>query len=165
MVNQNLQTTPKTFLRTISIIHLALNLGLILFGAVTFVINSGRNIFNYNTNDPFVIISPLLAIAGIAGGIFLFNRQVASAQDKDTLKGKLAIYQGALIQKYALVEGAAMFANVSYELSRNLYFLIITGLLILYFISIKPTKDRLETDLNLSYEDKIIFEGEDTPIQ
>ena len=164
MVNQNLQTTPKTFLRTISIIHLVLNLGLILFAAVTFFINSGRNVFNYNTNDPFVMVAPLLAIAGIAGGIFLFKKQVAIAQSKDTLKGKLALYQGALIQKYALVEGPAMFAIVAYDLSGNLLFLIIAGLLLLYFISIRPTKDRLVTDLDLSYEDKITFDSEDTQI-
>lgn len=57
-----------------------------------------------------------------------------------------------------------MFAVVSYELSRNLYFLIIAGLLILYFISIRPTKDKIETDLDLSYEDKLTFESEDTQL-
>jgi len=164
MVNQNLPKTPKTFLRTISIIHIALILGLILFGAVSISINSNRNTLSYNANDPFSFIAPLLAGGGFAAGIFLFKKQLINAQNQVTLKEKLALYQAALIQKFALVEGPAMLAIVLYNLSGNLYFLIIAGLLISYFISIRPTKDKIETDLNLGYEDKITFDSEDAQI-
>ncbi|MHB8208697.1 hypothetical protein [Mucilaginibacter sp.] len=164
MVNQNLQVTPKTFLRTISIIHVALILGIVMFCAVTYSINSSRNTFSYNINDPFTYVSLILAIGGFTAGFFLFKNQLVKVQNQATLKGKLSVYQSALIQRFALLEGPAMFAVVAYELSANLYFLIIAGLIILYFVTLRPTKDKIETGLNLSYDDKITFDSEDTQI-
>ncbi|WP_179412133.1 hypothetical protein HDF19_02510 [Mucilaginibacter sp. E4BP6] len=164
MVNQNLPRTPKTFLRTISVVHTALILGVILFSAVTISDNINHNVFTYNTNDPFTDVSLLLAIGGFTASVFLFKKQLVKAKKQFTLKEKITLYQSALIQRFALLEGPAMFAVVSYELSRNLYFLIIAGLLILYFISIRPTKDKIETDLDLSYEDKLTFDSEDTQL-
>ena len=166
MTNPNRPLEPKGFLKTITIIHAALAIGVILFCAVAFSQNSNRNTLSYNTNDPFTYVALILAIGGIAVGIFIFKKQLANAQSRSDLKEKLGLYQAALIQRFAFIEGAGMFTVVAYDISANLFFLIIAGLLIAYFITIRPTKDRLVTDLNLSYEDKIIFDsGEDTQVQ
>jgi hypothetical protein len=52
-----------------------------------------------------------------------------------------------------------MFSVVVYLQNENLFYLIISGLIILYFLWIRPTKDKIENDLDLSYEDKIELES------
>ena len=164
MINQNRPLEPQNFLRVITIIHLALILGVTLFGIVTFSLNIGRNTLIFNGSDPFTLVSLFLAIGGIVIGTIVFKKQLANAQSRTTLGEKLGLYQSALIQRFAFVEGAAMFAVVSYDLTANLYFLIIAGLLVVYFITIRPTKDKAETDLNLDYEDKIAMSSSNSII-
>lgn len=70
-------------------------------------------------------------------------------------------YQTALIIRFSLLNGASLFGIVCYMQTGNLLFIIISGLLALYFLSLRPTKDKIENDLNLSYEDKILFDSRD----
>jgi len=57
-----------------------------------------------------------------------------------------------------------LFGIVVYMRTSNFLYLIISGVLMLYFLTQRPTKDKIENDLNLSYEDKIQFDSADTPL-
>jgi len=90
---------------------------------------------------------------------FMFKKQLDLAVAKSSLNEKLGGYQTALIIRFALLEGPSLFGIVSYLLSGNLLFLAISGLIILYFITIRPTRDKVETDLNLDYQEKTEMGG------
>jgi hypothetical protein len=159
MVNPNQQQTPQSYLRTITIIHLALVAGQILFAVVVLNITREKGIDLHSTNDPFFFAALILAVAAMVGSVFIFQKLVADAVTKFTLKEKLMTYQSALIVRFALLQGASMFAIVVNMLTGNLFYLIISCVLILSLIIIRPTKNKIENDLNLSYEDKILFES------
>jgi len=59
-----------------------------------------------------------------------------------------------MIVRLALLEGSSLFGIVVYQLTSNLLYLAISGIIILFFIIIRPTRDKIETDLNLDYRDK-----------
>jgi hypothetical protein len=156
--NRNSIPKPQTFLKTITIIFSALVIGQVLFGVVAFFDTPNKGVILTPGNDPFFYIAPALAVSGCILGMFLFKQQVAKLEDKQTLVEKLGIYQTALITRYACSEGPSLFAIVCYLLTGNLYYLIIAGLNVIYFIWMRPTQFRLEDDLNLSYEDKMAME-------
>jgi len=159
MANQIAPQTPKMYLRTNSVIHIALLIGNVLFALV--VISQQRNHDTQKANDLFLYIVPSFSAACVLISIFLFKKQLNNAISKTTLKEKLMAYQGALIQRYAPLNGAALFGIVVYELTGQQMYIIISGLLALYLLFLRPTKDKVENDLDLSYEDKMLFDSDE----
>jgi len=43
--------------------------------------------------------------------------------------------------------------------SGNLFFLFIMALIVVYFITLRPTKDKVVADLNLDYNEKAELDG------
>nr|WP_294942857.1 hypothetical protein [uncultured Mucilaginibacter sp.] len=164
--NVNLPQTPATFLRTITIIHLALGAGQVLFGVVVLSL-SNRIIINVrDTHDPMVYLVPLLAVTCFFLSNFMFKKVLSSAiKPESTLRQKLMYYQTALIIRLALLEGPSLFGIVAFFLTGSLFFLLISGFLVCYFIYIRPTKDNIEETLELSYEEKEVFNRRDEYLQ
>lgn len=155
---QNPDLTPQKFLKSLSLIHLALAFGLILFAGVTVFLNSGKETAIRYTDDVFVNVLPVLALVCILTSITLFKKQLITLQSKDSLKDKLKGYQSAFIVRLALLEGPCLFGIVCYLVTGNFFHLIVAGLIILYFISLRPGKEKVETDLKLSHEQQVQFE-------
>ena len=159
MANPIPQQTPQSYLKTITTIHLVLVAGQVLFGMAVLSITWEKGIDLHNTNDPFLFVVPVFAILALAGSALVFKKLVATAVSKYTLKEKLMAYQGALIARFALLQGASMFAIVVNMLTGNLLYLLTAGILTLCLLLVRPTKDKIENDLNLSYEDKMQFDS------
>lgn len=153
--DRNYIANPQTFIRTISIIHLALMAGQLLFAFLTFSMKKSTIVNLKPDGDVYFYIAPLLIFSGMLIGSFLFNQLLAKATEAESLNKKLAAYQSAFIIRCALSEGGAMFAIVCYLLTANFFYLSLAGVNILYFLWLRPTKEKIEADLNLSYEEKI----------
>ena len=144
----------QTFVRTITIIHAALLIGQVLFGIVAFVDTKSTG-FNLKLgSDPFFYIVPFLIVAGMLSGSFLFTDQISKAVDKNSLSEKLAGYQTALIIRFAIAEGPSLLGIVGYMLTGNVIYLILVGFNVIYFILIRPTKDKIGEDLSLTNDEK-----------
>jgi len=160
---QNTQQTAKAMLKTIPILHMGLLAGQVLFAIVSFNISPPNTFYWINHNDPFVFVVPIIAIACYALGNFLFRQQIGAAIEKPTVQQKVAGYQTAMIIRFAMLEGASLFGIVSYLLTGNLLLIGISGLLIVYFIILRPTRDKIETELNLDYQEKMELDSDDAP--
>jgi hypothetical protein len=161
MANQVTPQTPQSYLKLISIIHIAMFTGQLLFGIAVLSITPQKGIDVSNTKDVFLFVVPAMAIGCFALSAYLFKTNLNIAINKTTLEEKLMIYQSALITRFAPLEGLSLFGIVTYMQTGNLLFIIISGLTALYFLSLRPTKDKIENDLNLSYEDKILFDSQE----
>ena len=164
MENSKPPITPKLFLRTITIIHLALVAGVIMFAIVTFSITLNQKLDLSYSGDPMFFIVPIMAIAGILVGNYLYGNNIKALASKNTLQEKLAGFQTASIIKYALLEGSALLGIVAFLNEGNLYFLIISILLLLWLIMQRPTRDKIERDLMLEGTLKNEFAQEDLPM-
>lgn len=152
------QTDPKAIFKTIKIIHLALLAGQLLFFVVAFTQTPPQKFALNFANDPLLLVVPFMAVGSFLLSNILFKQQIGSAANQTTLAGKLTRYQSASIIRFALIEGISLFSVVGFLKSGNLLFAVVFGLLILLFIANRPTKDKVETDLNLSYEEKMEME-------
>jgi hypothetical protein len=54
----------------------------------------------------------------------------------------------------ALLEGPSLFGIVSFLLTNNIAFIGISGALVAYSIYLYPTRQKIEDELNLGYEEK-----------
>ena len=154
-------SSPAAFVKTNQIIHLALLTGQLMFAVVTYSITSPKGIihFTFQNNDAFTSVAILLAVGGFFLGNFLFKQELNSATEKSSLREKLMAYQTGLIKRLAPMEGGSLFSIVVFMLTGNLFFLLIAGLIIFYFITLRPTKGKIQTDLSLSYEEQMEMEA------
>jgi len=161
----NIKLTPAGFIKSMSIIHAALLAGQLLFIITAFGISSKVHFTVSDTEDVFIFIVPLLAIAGFMGGYILFKRKLKELQAKNSLGEKMVAYQTALIIRFALLEGPSLFGIVAFMQTGNLFFLVISALLMLYFFSLRPTRDKMEIDLDLGFTEKMVFLNDDEVIK
>lgn len=153
--------TPKTFLKTFSIIHFALVMGVSLFAVVTYMITENQKFSIDYSGDFMFFVVPLMGIAGIMAGNFFYGNTLKGLAAKDTLKEKLSGFQTASIIKYALLEGPALFGIVAFMNEGNQYFLSISLFLIGWLLMQRPTRDKVERDLMLEGALKSEFQQED----
>jgi hypothetical protein len=163
--SKNNRPSPQSFLKSISIIHLALLAGQVMFAIVAYA-QSVRVFFGIHyMDDAFMYIVPLAAIGGSIAGYSIFKKQLTALHGKKLVGEKIIGYQTALIIRYAFIEGPCLLAIVAYLLNNNLFYLVVAGLLILHFIFLRPTMEKVENDLDLNFNEKIEFLGEDEVIK
>ncbi len=158
------QITPKIFLRTFTLIHIALVAGVVIPGLLMFLKTQNQElIFSYSGDVMFFVV-PFMAIAGILAGNYLYGNIMKGLASKNTLMEKLNGFQSASIIKYALLEGPAFLGIVAFMNEGNQYFLIISLLLALWLIAQRPSRDKVERDLMLEESLKNEFQQEDKPL-
>ena len=150
MENENYELTPAKYLKINTVIHLALISGVTLFSVIAFALIENRELRWNDTDDIFFFIVPIAAISGIILGNILYKKGLESLVDKNSLKEKLTGFQTVLIIKYALLEGPSLIGVVAFFSTGNLLYLLISGVLIIYFFLQRPSKEKIMNDLDLS---------------
>jgi hypothetical protein len=153
--NQDGPQNLKGFLKTMPIIYAALLIGQLLFSVVVWSI--ARNpVFKLKPgNDIFFYLVPLFVLSTMLVGTMIYNRRIAGLGSALTLRERITGYQTTFIIRCALSEGATLFAIVAFLQAENLYYLFFAGANILYFLTLRPTRQKMEEILSLTYEEKL----------
>jgi Zn-dependent protease len=144
--------TPDSTLKTLAFTHVALLAFQMLFAIIAFAQTSRVYFGIMNMDDRFVFIVPVLALGGFFGGYLIFKKQKYVLREKENIQERLTGYQSVLITRFVLIQGPAVFAIVAYILSGNVFFLFITALMSVYFIFLRPTREKIESDLRFSFD-------------
>ena len=138
-------------LAALKILHRALLAGQLIFLAIILYVSYKRD--GFPLEDYGQVFFWIVVIAGIAA--FVFNRKQFS-NIIATIKGhnfsdeeKLSKYRASTIKVWAFLELVIMLSVIFYFLSGNFYILIITALLILDFYALKPTAEKVASQLDL----------------
>lgn len=144
--------TPDSTLKTLVFTHVALLAFQMLFAIIAFAQTNRMYFGVMNMDDQFVFIVPVLAIGGFFGGYLIFKKQKYILREKESIQERLTGYQSVLITRFVLIQGPAVLAIVAYILSGNVFFLFITGLMSVYFIFLRPTREKIESDLRFNFD-------------
>lgn len=159
----NMQTqtqTSQNYFKSLTIIHAALLFGQIIFGiAAGYLVVNGYLDGNKELYDIFQIIVPLGVIGSIWGSSQIMKSRLENIRGKSKLEDKLGYYRSSLIIKFALLEGASLFAIICFLLTADYFLLALAGLTIAIFFINKPTRDKIVTDLDLNYEESMLIRG------
>jgi len=148
--------TSKQYFRTAKVIHLALVSGVVIFASVASFLMSGEELkFGYSTDtNIFYILVGVLGLWALFGGEAIFRNQIKKAKIQPALEQKMMQYQSANIVKYAWVEGVALFSIVAAMLTLSIWFLVITGFLVLVLASYHPSVDKAVKELDLNVDEQ-----------
>ena len=153
----------KQHLLTLSIIHVALFAGQVLFLVVAMILSStGQAAAEGAELLPFFwILAPSLGLVGHLGGRFLFRRQMQQAHNLG-LTEKLNHHRAATIVKLALMEAPAILATVGVLLTGNSILVVLAGVMIVLFFFQKPSHLRLLEELQPTDEERKMLEREES---
>jgi divalent metal cation (Fe/Co/Zn/Cd) transporter len=150
--------TPKAYLNTLAFIHGALLVGILLFTVYIYATSEGFSVGFPKDNNVFVYLVPTIAVLSYFISNYLFYKQLKEIAKLNSLKGKLILYLKACIVRFAFLEGAAIFSIIAYRLNNNIFYLVISLLLILYLFKLRPSKNQVISDLGLNLEDQQDFQ-------
>ncbi len=157
MTNTNQPYSPKGIIKTMTILHYAYCIAIIVFGTVTLFITENTNINFADTEDLFFYLVPAAAIAAPIFGNFIFKSLLKGIHQKTTLKEKLISYQSARLIRIAFLEAPALLGIVIFMITSNQFYLVISVVLLAYLILLRPTLSTIKEDLDLNSEQEREF--------
>ena len=163
---ETVKQTSKEYLKTLSILHLALTVSPVIFGLVGFyLISIGSILIDSAVLDMvFTYIVPVFIVGGVFGSNWIYKNKLNQLKEENDFNLKMSSFRGALILRYALLEGPALFSVVVAMITSNPLFLVFTGIMVGFMFYWKPTKDTVIADLQLSQQEIIILENPDAII-
>jgi hypothetical protein len=134
----------KERIKTLKIIHLAIMLGVAF--AYFFVLDKNAIAdFKIPSIDSGSIIFALIPLITIVLSNFMFKNMISKIDSKLSIENKIGVYQTSSIIRWAILEGAAF---VLLFLKPD--FFVFGIIIIIYLLTIRPTEDKVNIDLNLN---------------
>jgi hypothetical protein len=109
---------PRAAYRTLRIIFLALNTGLLIFFMVGIYLNE-MQIPAFKEQIDILTVVNIFLLAAIPVGYTLSNRRMEAINPKDPLPKKFEQFQAAMILRWAMIEGSALFSLVGFILLQD----------------------------------------------
>lgn len=158
MLDKRLPISADSYLKTLRLMYFAFLSSQILFVVAVLLSKQDAYFSLQDEGNVYLFIAPFLAVAGFLGGRTVFQNQLADISGKTTLKEKLAAYSSAFLVRVAFMEAPTLFASIAFFLTGNLACLAVGVLMILYFLTLSPGKEKVEGDLELSFQEKAVWD-------
>ena len=154
MSSSIVQNTPNKIVGSTMKLFYAFGIaqGFIIF--VFLFINDFKVEISFNATDILSFIIPSFLFVSIFLGKFLFKKNISEIKKTETLSKKLGSYQTAFIIQAAIAEGVTILAIIIYGQNVNLLFLAVSLVSLLYYLTLKPSKEKIINDLQLNIEER-----------
>lgn len=120
-----------------------------------FQVNNLENNPDIDTLNQYLLyILPSLLVLSILINFTLIKLRIVQIRKKESLLHKMSLYRGVWIVRYILFLLPSLACIGSYVLVGNQLFILLTGLMMLYFLLQTPSISRAVQELVLSHEEK-----------
>jgi hypothetical protein len=161
MATQN----SKQYFLLLTVLYFGLLVGQVVFASIALLLNLAHLFQPFNSLKAiFIYIVPVIVVAGFVAGQLVYKNQLNKIKGYDSLVTKMVGYRTALIIKLAMLEGASLFAIIAYLLTSDLIFLGMSGIIIFYFLLMKPSRDKIVMDLGLNPVERMKIEDDNALI-
>ena len=153
------EVSSKQYFSKLSIVHIALISGQIIFAVVAyFLVSSGAMQTDPSLVKTFNIVVPVMIGASVLASIVLFKTLVEQAKTQADIKNKMKAYRSALILRFALLEAPAIVALVGYVLTGQILYLGAAAIMIAISLVQRPSAATAIKDLGLDYSEAQLVE-------
>lgn len=155
----NIKQTSGAYFSSLLIVFYGLILGQVVFGLISFFLVNTNNFKSDGAalSSVFIYIIPVFALGGFILSSLIFKNRLKAIDRRSGLMNKLADYRAALVVRYALLEGPSLFAIIVYLITGNTIFILFSAFIVLYFLAIRPNRDKAINDLDLDSNDEQIL--------
>lgn len=132
-------------------------LGILSFTIFIYATGEGFLVDFSKDHNIFVYLVPTLAMLSYFISNYVFGKQLKDLTKLNSLKSKWVLYLQACVVRFSFIEGAAILSTIVFRLDNHIFYLVISLLLILYLFKLRPTKNKIIRDMELSLEDQQFF--------
>ena len=150
MIGEKFQ--PKMAYRALRIIFYALNTGLLLFFIVAIYLNE-MQIPEFKQGFDILTYVNVFLLAAIPAGYTISSRRMEAIDAGDSFAKKLEQFQSAMIIRWAMIEGTALFSLVGLIVLQDSKQLILFVICILVLSSNTVTKEKVTRMAKLNPEE------------
>ena len=155
MIGEKFQ--PKAAFRALKIIFYSLNSGLLLFLMVGIYLN-GMQIPEFKDGIDILTYVNIFLLLSIPAGYSISSRKMEAIDVVDSFSKKFEQYQSAMIIRWAMIEGAAIFSLVGLIVLQDSKQLILFVLCILVLSSNTVTREKVTRMAKLNAEESKALE-------
>ncbi len=155
MIGEKFQ--PKVAFRALRIIFYSLNSGLLLFLMVGIYLN-GMQIPEFKDGVDILTYVNVFLMLSIPAGYSISSRKMEAIDAADSFSRKFEQYQSAMIIRWAMIEGAAIFSLVGLIVLQDSKQLVLFVLCILVLSSNTVTKEKVTRMAKLNSEESKTLE-------
>lgn len=149
-MNEQFNTYFQNSYTKILVVYLGLLFGLLSFSAILLLfLVDPDSMKNDDANQIFQIIVSIVVVSAVSAGIFIMRKSTSQAWNETEYRAKLRNYQSSKILQLGLIDGAILFSNVVYLVTSNTYFIYISLITLLYYLSLFPLKKKISQQLRL----------------
>jgi hypothetical protein len=150
------------YFRALLIVFAALLAGQVFLVGILYFTMTPATIPGGETGDPMQYIVPIAVLAFLGFGFFLSKQRIETARQKDGLVEKLDLYRSAKIVQWAMVEGSTLITIVLYFFaSGRPEFLGLSAICILYFVTLRPSQEKIVHELALTSAEQMRLKNPD----
>lgn len=150
MIGQGFQ--PRMAYRALKVIFYALNTGLLVFFLVGVYFND-MQIPGFRDEIDILTLVNILLLGAIPVGYMISGRKMEAIDPAESFAKKFELFQTAMIIRWAMIEGTALFSIVGLILLQDAKQLVIFILCILVFSLNSVTKDKVIKMAKLNSEE------------
>jgi hypothetical protein len=152
----------RTYFQTLNIIYFSQIFMILAFtGVVAFLISS--NITPQN-DAMWNFAIPLVIIVSLTLAYIVFRMLIKKISSSAPLKEKMPKYSRAVLLRSVLLEMPALLSAIVGFLTGQLYYLGVPIIIVLVFLMMRPTKNSIGSDLNLSPKERDMIDNPDAII-
>jgi hypothetical protein len=159
-----IQQSSKEYLGSLNLVFYGLLAGQIIMGIIFIFVNQSTTtplLTDPRTVNILLIFLALLLIQGVFVSNLLYKKKLRNAAKLDLLLQKTAAYRSALVLRMAMLEVPVIFSIILFYLTSNYLNLAIAGVIILYFASLRPNREKISRELDLNPSDQHKMETPD----
>ena len=150
------QTDQKNYMKAIKILHLALIIGPTLFLLISIFLvstgnwHSGLSVYS----DGIFLAMAILAAVAVLFSRYNFNKSLHNLRNNgESSEDNGDKYRKALVIRWAIIEFVELFAIIQYLMTGNYYLLILAVALLIYSFTLRPTSEKVLSDLGITIEE------------
>jgi len=150
MIGERFQ--PRAAYRALKIIFYALNSGLLIFFIVAIYLNE-MQIPEFKIGFDILTYVNVFLLAAIPAGYSISSRKMEAIDPGDSFARKFEIFQSAMIIRWAMIEGTALFSLVGLIVLQDAKQLVIFVICILVLSTNTVTKEKVTRMAKLNTEE------------
>ncbi len=150
----------KQYQKSSTIIHAALLIGQVFFASFVIFLNQTQGALAEDEilRTIFMIMIPLFFLMTFGIGKIVAGNKLKLAKEKADLKAKMEDYRSINVIRYAMLEGTAFFAIITFMLTGEILLIAFAGMIMVLFAINYPSKEKLVKELELNREEQAILE-------
>ena len=149
---------PKDFIKSLQLIHFIMLFSVVGFAVYVVYKTADSLIFSYEENKPFLYLAIIMCFIGNLASKLLYKKLINQITKDSNLSQKAIKYSSAHIFRMAMLEFPAFMCVFFAMQSKNSFYFILVGILVLMMLAIYPSKFKFENDVPLTNSEKSMLE-------